>query len=77
MYSALILILPRLTQSECVKVIFSLPERSDIASFVEYPVAVSKCILLVFYFFHYYFDLKLFTQSECVRVTFFEIPGAP
>ena len=40
-------------------------------------VAVSKCILLLFYFFHYYFDLKLFTQSERVRVTFFEIPGAP
>ena len=70
-------VLPRLTQSESVKVIFSLPERSsDIASFVEHPVAVSKCILLLFYFFHYYFDLKLFTQSESVRVTFFEIPGA-
>ena len=33
-------------------------------------VAVSKCMLFLFYFLIIYFVLKLFTQRQCVKVTF-------
>ena len=39
-------------------------------------VAVSKCMRL-FFFFLFRFVSQLFTQRECVKVTFFEIPGIP
>ena len=39
-------------------------------------VVVSKCMLFLFYSL-YCFVLQLFAQKEYVKVTFFEIAGAP
>ena len=52
-------------------------ERSSaIALFVEHPLCSSfkmYTVLILFFFV----ILQLFTQRECVKVTFFEIPDAP
>ena len=48
----------------------SLKRRSDVASFVDHPVysifKMYSVLILVFYF-----DLPLFTQKACVKVTYF------
>ena len=59
-----------------------LRERSSaIALFVEDPVCTSfkmyTILILFFLFFYFYFVLQLFTQRDWVKVTVFEITGAP
>ena len=58
---------------------------SAIAFFVEHPVCSSfkiyavviLLLLLLLLLLLFYFVLQQFNQRECVKVTFFEIPGAP
>ena len=84
---AIILYFPLFTGSVRIKVNYSSnfyefrKRSSDIAYFVKHPVysilKMYSLLILVFLFWFTTIHLRWFTQRECVKVTFFEIPGAP